>query len=624
MSNEEDIYKIIEAYYNYEKVYSHRTINNKISLDNISRDELINIIINDKYLLRYVFYKNRLDIFNENELEYLKSEGLYKLFDLNIIDDFTKKYNILEEDDEITREFKYINGEIKSIDSYSSYIKPEILKNEKMCMDLIIDSKLALSYIDESLMHDVNFLTRLIKEYKYTGFIPEKYWNDIDFQKAVLKIDDRFFEKCNEEIRNDRNIVFSIVENNPNLYKHIGDSLKNDKELILKIIKNRFVLFEYAGDKLKDDEEFLLHLIAENNGIIKYASNRLLHNLNFLFKAYNVSSNIIKYLPKESDDNFFNNETRTLIRSSKIMTKEDKIAHIMNIQDTYKSSLLEKLLGKYYNEYKNKIVTNNPEKDNYYDFFKVMITSNVLETIYKSNEYSINDTRFIEYFLNDNSILIEYNKIFDVNTRNILKEKIKNYKNKYRCVYLNFYNKLLEKLSKKEDINKLFSEYELDVQNVEIEIISNKYFDSKMKDNAINLLKNYNNKNLNLLDIIVILERMADNKSTISQALDDNNIDSKTFYSIYNCAKDNNPALYQYIRECLNYNKIRGFKKLIYLAYRIIKSNFTTIEEFRKICSLDIEVLLSALKNTELYIPLYDKVKNIFNLNIDEESEKLI
>lgn len=80
--------------------------------------------------------------------------------------------------------------------------------------------------------------------------------------------------------------------------------------------------------------------------------------------------------------------------------------------------------------------------------------------------------------------------------------------------------------------------------------------------------------------------------------------------------------LFDYIKDSLEINKLRGFRKFISRGYIILKSIFNDLSEFEEKYKITIYDFIKEYKGTELYDKLVDKFSKITDFDIKKLNER--
>jgi len=360
----------------------------------------------------------------------------------------------------------------------------------------------------------------------------------------------------------------------------------DDIDIVLAMVKKRGYFLKLASKRLKDNDDVVLTAVKNNSSALQYASERLRNDKEFIHKVLKIKTSALHYI----GDKISNDE-------------EFKYFNILNFE------LVEKLKRRYYKEYVEKIVSKDKTKDNVIDFYKTMLKSNVLLDIFSSSYYTINEVKSIDRSL----------EIFDLKTKKILSEKIKTIieKNIHNSVKL--FNEFVSCKEQKEKMDNLLEKNNLNKDTFIQFVLKNKYFDKTQKTSLLSIIfQIYDvSKVVRVSDIFELLDEMESREITIDEILKEKEIDKKYFYKIYEEAKTNNPLLFNYIKDSLELNKIRGFKKFISRGYTILNSKFKLLSEYESFYDINIYEFIENYSGTELYEKLLNKFSTIDGFDIE-------
>ena len=82
-----------------------------------------------------------------------------------------------------------------------------------------------------------------------------------------------------------------------------GDQLKNNRDLILSVVKNYDKALAYANDELLNDLSFIKEAVMLNGASIAYASETIQNNKNIILEAVKRKGNTLKYASTSLKDN---------------------------------------------------------------------------------------------------------------------------------------------------------------------------------------------------------------------------------------------------------------------------------------------------------------------------------
>lgn len=188
-------------------------------------------LINDKdFLLRAIKNNNKvLDVYHP-------SKKYRKIADL-ILHDEEFMYQVVSHNVAALRYFK--SGQ----------------KDNKKIVRLAFEKDPALAYehLSTTLMRNEDF-------FNYYSFL-EEYYRNMDKQRVLKEIKRVNFSLggyINEELKQDRDIIFEELKKGTGILSSINDSLMNSKEFICQAIAIRGSSLYYAPDKFKKDKEIAL------------------------------------------------------------------------------------------------------------------------------------------------------------------------------------------------------------------------------------------------------------------------------------------------------------------------------------------------------------------------------
>lgn len=463
----------------------------------------------------------------------------------------------------------------------------------------------AFKYINKDLKKDKNFIIEAVKFRKsieFFDYIDEDLKNDVDVLNAAINKNSStsVLKKAGKKFKCNKKDILEFLKNTDDYYciRYIDKNLLKDKEYCTELLNiSPASTLKFCCDELKDDKDFVMKAIKMNPCTLEFASDRLKKDKEVALTAVRGNYDALAYVDKN-------------------LSNDKSISCFYAIRE----DLLEKLKKKYYKSYMDKIVSKDKSKDNDMDFYMTMINSNVLEKIYSSNDFSIEDTRSIESSLD----------LFDNDERELIKKRIDNVVKKNRDSIVYLFNFIVTNKRDKDKIKAFLSSIDLNEDNVVNYILNNKYLDKVNKTAILNIIYSvYDFKNvIRVNDIFSLLEEMNERKMTIDEILSEKNFDKKMFKRIYDEAREQNPVLFQYIKESLEINRMRGTKKYIKRGYAILRNNSSNISEYETEYNSSIYDLINDYKGTEFYDKFIEKFSKLDDfdsskLNV-KESEKVL
>ena len=88
-----------------------------------------------------------------------------------------------------------------------------------------------------------------------------------------------------DDLKNDKEFIFTCIQENIQALKYASDDLKNDKEFILTCIKVNAKTLEYTSDDLKNDIEIVLYAVLQDKLALKFASIELKNKIKIIEKS---------------------------------------------------------------------------------------------------------------------------------------------------------------------------------------------------------------------------------------------------------------------------------------------------------------------------------------------------
>ncbi|WP_257266400.1 DUF4116 domain-containing protein, partial [Endozoicomonas sp. ONNA2] len=143
---------------------------------------------------------------------------------------------------------------------------------------------------------------------------------------------------ASQRLRNDKDLVLSIIAKYPDDLECVSRELKNDKDVVMTAIKQDGDLLQYASPEFQDNDEIVVAAIKQSGSALEYASDRIRSDKNIiqiviadkvrflkcasktLLKDREYILGLIKHTPRalmyvdyslESDDTFLRSAIRT-------------------------------------------------------------------------------------------------------------------------------------------------------------------------------------------------------------------------------------------------------------------------------------------------------------------------
>jgi hypothetical protein len=182
-----------------------------------------------------------------------------------------------------------------------------------------------INLLEENRINETLILRHLSNELK----------NDRNIVLSLVKIDPYNLTDALDNFKNDREIVKEALIKDGNLLEHASDTLKDDLDFVKIALNNAYFIswddksvLASASERLRNDRELVKIAITKNGGYLKHASillrkdyelcklaikndyhsfqftsESLKNDLDFVIEALNINSNIAQYLSEEIKNN---------------------------------------------------------------------------------------------------------------------------------------------------------------------------------------------------------------------------------------------------------------------------------------------------------------------------------
>jgi hypothetical protein len=141
--------------------------------------------------------------------------------------------------------------------------------------------------------------------------IDKELFNDKEFMKKLIKKKGSNLQYASDELRNDEELVKLAIINDSSSFmnfinfKYAGSKLKNDKEFVKNIICNSQsgLITYYLDDELRNDKEIVFELIKIDPSYIEDVNYELLNDIEFVKEYFIIAK---KTLRENTDDRCIN------------------------------------------------------------------------------------------------------------------------------------------------------------------------------------------------------------------------------------------------------------------------------------------------------------------------------
>lgn len=121
--------------------------------------------------------------------------------------------------------------------------------------------------------------------------LSENLRDDKEVVLALIQNDGRNFKDASDRLKKDKEVVLAALERYPLSFEYADKTMKNDKEIVQAALKEDWRLLKYASQELKNDKEIVEEAIGYNGKAIAYASQELKKDQQLVLKA--ITSNPI-------------------------------------------------------------------------------------------------------------------------------------------------------------------------------------------------------------------------------------------------------------------------------------------------------------------------------------------
>lgn len=280
-------------------------------LEFIQRAYFEKVMVYDVYKIEDILYTDILDDF---VFESFKNDNRYLYYNIYFNNHKNRKYKDLLKED-----IPYLMGKFEYGGSVLCILDDKYKNNKEIVLTAVKERGYALKYASEKLRNDIdivceainrdnnafffagdkiksnrNNILKIVNRINNLNVVFLKYCNDEirDDEEIVLRlatINCEEFEYASEriknEIKNDRNFILELIEKNPNIIRVLNAKFKNDKEIVLKAIEFDPGVTQCISDRLKDDEE-VMFLASTYGYCLEHASERLKNNEEFVMKIF--------------------------------------------------------------------------------------------------------------------------------------------------------------------------------------------------------------------------------------------------------------------------------------------------------------------------------------------------
>jgi serine/threonine protein kinase len=327
---------------------------------------------------------------------------------------YLKNYPEYQTDKEIMLELVRNNGYVLKD------IPIEFQNDKDIVFEAVRQNGDSYKFVAQNLQNDKDVVIQAIKFYGRASDIkslkiPIDFYQDKDvvyeliqknpneLQNTSMKLlnDEEFILKCFQISKytlvhtpffNDEIFCESLIKISIENFNFISPLLKSNEEFLLKSLKINFNLFHYFNLEMKENKEFILKAIELNTGILKYISNDLKNDESFAMELVRMNGNCLEYL---------SNDLRNNVKVVKAAIETTEDSHIFASEEIQYSA-------------------ENSKK--YETLKKIAKGGEGIIYLVKKNDKLFAEKRIKTNNFNEmNSLFNEYSKLFSLNHENIFK-----------------------------------------------------------------------------------------------------------------------------------------------------------------------------------------------------------
>lgn len=186
--------------------------------------------------------------------------------------------------------FEYLHQYFKDIlqFDYQYYNRIEPIDNIDNMLEMVNEVK---KHSQSEYLHDV---------FKNAS---EQLKNNRELVLSLVKLNGRTLKYASNILKNDKEIVWKALKNDLNAFKYISDDLKNDKKIVLFVIKQAGVLYQYVSETLKNDREIALLSMKTYGLSLQYASETFKNDYEIVLTAVSQFGYALVYASDELKNN---------------------------------------------------------------------------------------------------------------------------------------------------------------------------------------------------------------------------------------------------------------------------------------------------------------------------------
>jgi hypothetical protein len=231
------------------------------------------------------------------------SQSVYKLaLDLGVKFHFGNKVDEIILENKIARIFKTNEFICLFCDDYDIMIN--LIKNFCKIKNMNAIKKYCIDFMNKTNVNNQNFMLHLaiyIEPHYFTD-LPMKIRDDEPTIYLATKINPKALHYSTLRIKNNRNFVTNLFNENTDCYEFVGTIIKKDIEITKMALLMNKNNIKYVSNELLQDKNFILYAYSlECKGIYERIQNDLLYDYDIIINAIKNDDNIDMILLQNKD-----------------------------------------------------------------------------------------------------------------------------------------------------------------------------------------------------------------------------------------------------------------------------------------------------------------------------------
>lgn len=210
-----------------------------------------------------------------------------------------------------------------------------------------------------------------------------------NYMCLLMSKDMNYIYDASDDIKDDRDLIIDLIKNTAYVgisLKYLSNRLREDEEIVKSLIRRNSYNYKYACEKHHNDKK-ITKMIAYNKHLYKYIGNDLLEDEDFMFELYTYNKNIKRYAKMEFNEEFILKQLEK--QPKKVQNIEKKFFKSKEFMDSLMvNERAVKALLEYPTKYNDNSIINNKDIIRY-------IENNHLKVLYDIPEKNKKDPAYI-------------------------------------------------------------------------------------------------------------------------------------------------------------------------------------------------------------------------------------